>query len=163
VTLEAVFRADYGRLCRRAAALLGGDYDAAEQVVQDVFEAASRRWHRIEEPERYVHRAVINRACSLASRRRIEARANALFTARAAVAAPPDVDRWVDAERVDAALQRLPRRQRAVAVLYYLEDRSVEDVAICWAAAKGAVKNRLSAARRSLKNLLLDQESHDAH
>ncbi len=40
----AVFRAEAGRLAAAVTGLLGGDFDAAEEVVQDALEAALRQW-----------------------------------------------------------------------------------------------------------------------
>jgi len=52
-----------------------------------------------------------------------------------------------------ALLAQLPPQQRAVLVLYYLEDFSLEDIARVTAAPLGTVKSRLFHAKRALKKL----------
>ena len=60
------------------------------------------------------------------------------------------------AERLDveAAVRRLPRRQREVITLYYLADLSVDEIATVLAIAPGSVKSHLSDARATLRNTL---------
>ena len=53
-----------------------------------------------------------------------------------------------------AALRALPEGTRAVVVLKYFEDRSVEEIAAQLAVPVGTVKSRLFNARRMLCELL---------
>jgi RNA polymerase sigma-70 factor (sigma-E family) len=151
--LEKLFTERYPSLCRIAAALLG-DRNDAEQVVMDAFVEATRRWDEIDEPERYVQRAVLNGAYSGLRRRRLEVAKNELFLVWRE--APPEapVDQWVAGQPVIAAVRGLPTRQRAVVVLFYFEDLTVEDVARALGVTVGAVKNRLFEARRTLAQRL---------
>lgn len=72
-------------------------------------------------------------------------------------------------QRVDAALQELPDRQRLALVLCHYEDLSMAEAAILMDASVEAVESLLSRARRSLKQrlasewqgLLSDQPSPD--
>jgi RNA polymerase sigma-70 factor (ECF subfamily) len=59
----------------------------------------------------------------------------------------------VDAERVDVlrALRRLPARRRMAAVLFYIGDFSISDVAAAMGISEGAVKAHLVLARRELR------------
>jgi RNA polymerase sigma-70 factor (ECF subfamily) len=57
-----------------------------------------------------------------------------------------------------AAVRTLPRRQAQVVALYYLEDRSVADVADILDMTLGTVKRHLYDARRSLARRLRVQE-----
>jgi RNA polymerase sigma-70 factor (ECF subfamily) len=52
-----------------------------------------------------------------------------------------------------ALLAQLPPPQRAVLVLFYLEDFSLEDIARVTAAPLGTVKSRLHHAKRALKKI----------
>ncbi|MFB7912100.1 sigma factor, partial [Kitasatospora sp. NPDC056076] len=58
----------------RTAYLLTGDYHEAEDVVQATFAKAFRNWPRIsrlQEPDAYVHRALVNNNLSRHRRRRV--------------------------------------------------------------------------------------------
>jgi RNA polymerase sigma factor (sigma-70 family) len=134
-----------------------GDRDVAEHVVMDAFEEAVKRWATIDDPGAYVRRSVMNKANTLLRRRSVERRANALLFARATSTALPAGDEWVARQPVLAAVLRLPPRQRAVVVLFYLEDLAVEDIATTLGCSAGAVKNRLSVARHNLRQLLEGQ------
>ena len=50
------------------------------------------------------------------------------------------------------ALARLPLRQRIAVVLYYLDDRSVADVAAIMGVSEGTVKRHLFRAREVLRS-----------
>jgi RNA polymerase sigma-70 factor (ECF subfamily) len=51
-------------------------------------------------------------------------------------------------------LSRLPDVQRTVVTLFYLEDKSVQDVAALLDLPEGAVKSHLHRARRALAEIL---------
>jgi RNA polymerase sigma-70 factor (ECF subfamily) len=51
-------------------------------------------------------------------------------------------------------LDRLPQRQREVVILYYVEDRSVEETAAVLGAPTGTVKALLHRARKRLVELI---------
>jgi RNA polymerase sigma-70 factor (ECF subfamily) len=61
-------------------------------------------------------------------------------------------------ERVQAALESLPDRDRDVLVLRYLEDLSTADAAAVMGVTEGAVKMRLLRALQRLRDVL-DEES----
>lgn len=73
---------------------------------------------------------------------------------QAAVAVLPDVVGEVGSDQLLAALRALPEGTRAVVVLKYFEDRSVEEIAAQLAVPVGTVKSRLFNARRMLCELL---------
>jgi RNA polymerase sigma factor (sigma-70 family) len=56
--------------------------------------------------------------------------------------------------RVAAAVARLSARQRAVVVLTYWDDRSIDQVAEVLGTSEGTVKKHLARARRSLRSML---------
>lgn len=71
-----LYRRHYLHLTRLAAMVVG-DRETAEDVVQDVFARMQRRWRRLSDPqraERYLRAAVVNGARSVLRRRRVAAR-----------------------------------------------------------------------------------------
>ena len=60
------------------------------------------------------------------------------------------------AEHLDitAALARLPLRQRLAVVLYYLDDRSISQVASLMEVSEGTVNRHLFRAREALRSYL---------
>lgn len=68
--------------------------------------------------------------------------------------AEPEVPVEADLTDVRAAVDRLPRRQRQVIILFYYVDLSVEDVARVVGCSIGTVKSTLHDARRRLEEAL---------
>ena len=64
-----------------------------------------------------------------------------------------------EADRVMAAVNELPIKQRIVIVLYYYNDLGIEEIAAILHIRAGTVKSRLFTARNNLKQLLGDRES----
>src|SRR3954447_17641137 len=86
-TFDEFYRAEYGRLLALAIALCG-DRSAAEDLVQDGFLAAHRKWDRVsgyDAPGALVRRVVLNRPAPRRRRRGREAAA----LERLATSAPP--------------------------------------------------------------------------
>jgi RNA polymerase sigma factor (sigma-70 family) len=152
----SLYRTDRDRLVRLAY-LISGDLDLAEEAVAD---AVVRTWrahrHRtIDDPGRYLTRAVVN-ACTDRFRR-------AAIRRRAASLRSGD-DRgiaWIEEQATDgvvvrAALQSLPVDQRAVVVLRYYEGRSEQEIAALLGIPAGTVKSRLARALARLRQLVAD-------
>jgi RNA polymerase sigma-70 factor (ECF subfamily) len=74
------------------------------------------------------------------------------------VAQPASLDRCVleaqVASKVDAALQKLPERQRLALVLCHYEEMSMAEAASVMEATPEAIESLLSRARRSLRRML---------
>jgi RNA polymerase sigma-70 factor, ECF subfamily len=151
----AFFAAHHDAVLRSLTATAGNDHDAAVDAVQDAFIKAHARWSTIrtyDQPEAWVRRIAINtsrdRRRSDRRRRDREVSVDATVTARADVA---------DTERIDAdaamaeLLGELPGRQREIASLYYVDDRSVEEVAATLGISAGTVKSQLAEARARLR------------
>ena len=69
----------------------------------------------------------------------------------------PPVSDWEAGLRqleIEEFVQRLPEMQQKVITLFYLQDRSVEDVAQMMNLPEGTVKSHLHRARRSLADLM---------
>src|SRR5918994_3417297 len=70
-TFEDLFRRRYEPMVR-VAFLLVRARAGAEDVVQDAFARMELRWTRLDNPEGYLHRCVVNRCHDLLRRRRLE-------------------------------------------------------------------------------------------
>jgi len=151
-TVEELYRREFPSIVALAY-VLSGSRTAAEDLAQEAFLAAHRRWEAIsgyEKPSAWVRRVCINRSTSLLRRRVSEARALARFAARPTLPEelPPEADAfWF-------AVRRLPRRQAQVVALHYLDDLSVEEIGVVLGCAQGTVKAHLHRARRSLAQVL---------
>lgn len=146
------FAATRWRRLVRTAYLLTGDYHEAEDVVQATFAKVFRNWSRIsrlEEPDAYVHRALVNNNLSRHRRRRVRQLLVPVLPDRAHTAGGGHRD--VEERSVLLqALAELPQRQRAVVVLRYWEDMSEHQVAEILGCSLGNVK---SQANRGLAKL----------
>jgi RNA polymerase sigma-70 factor (ECF subfamily) len=127
----------------------------AEEVAQDAFvrawlalprfrgEASFSTWiYRI------AVRCAFDRARTLKLRRGREARIEAAGEAAVPGAGPERTALALDLERL---VETLPPSQRAAVTLYYLLDRSVEQVAAALEMPENTVKTHLSRARRALR------------
>lgn len=151
---EQFFRREYGRVVALVVAV-SGDRESAEDVAQEALWRAHQRWSRIstyDKPGAWVRRVALNLASNARARRQTERAAlDRLGRRRPPVAAAePDVDEFW------ATVCRLPTRQAAAVALYYLEDRSVVDVAEILGCAEGTAKAHLHKGRASLASLLHD-------
>ena len=136
------------------AYVLCGNWSTAEDLAQDAFVSAHRKWRRIggyDKPEAWVRRVVSDLAVSAIRRRVVEAKALARLAHR-----EPGTHEPLDAGDEDfwAAVRGLPKRQAQVVALYYLEDFSVARIAELMACAEGTVKAHLHKARATLAERL---------
>jgi RNA polymerase sigma-70 factor (sigma-E family) len=142
-----------GRL-RRTAFLLCGDWHTAEDLAQATLARLFVSWRRISRRDAahsYALRTLTN--LYLADRRK--KRAGELVTAEL----PEHVVEWAAPELrmvVLAALATLPPSARAVVVLRYWADMSVEQVAQLLGCSEGNVKSQSSRALAKLRPLLGD-------
>lgn len=153
---EESFDGFYRREFPHALALayvLAGSWPVAEDLAQEAMLRALQRWTTVsqyDKPGAWARRVTINLACSRG--RRAVAEAKALI--RVAGQRPEQPRLPEDDEAFWAALRSLPRRQREVLALYYLEDRSVADVASILGVAEGTVKAHLHNGRETLREEL---------
>ncbi|MCP9208603.1 SigE family RNA polymerase sigma factor [Streptomyces cucumeris] len=153
------FVAARGPRLLRVAWLLTGDAHLAEDLLQTVLAKVWPKWRRIaaDNPEAYVRRALVNTHASWWRRRW---RGEVPHDELPDVTAAPDPFESVDLEQsLAAAVRRLPGRQRAVVVLRYFEDLSVEDTAEVLGCTAGTVKSQASKALRTLQSLVPRTES----
>lgn len=153
---EVVVR--YGLQVLRTARLILRDEQLAEDVVQDTFVRAWRniRSLRDQEPGPWLMRIATNESISVWRRRhRFDALAQRFGRLREEKTAP-SAESHLDLAR---ALARLSAEQRAVIVLHYYQDLSVEDTARTLGLPPDTVKSRLKVALRRLRELTGDEES----
>jgi RNA polymerase sigma-70 factor (sigma-E family) len=153
-----VFETEYGRLVRLAS-LFVDKYDEAEEVVQEAFARTLAGWSRVREkddPTAYVRAAVVNLCHGRLRRRRLLRRLRP-DVPRVAFSAERVVQDADMAERVRAAVRRLPLRQRECVTLHYLLGRPVAEVAKLLGVSDGTVKTCLSRARARLASQLEEQ------
>jgi RNA polymerase sigma-70 factor (sigma-E family) len=147
---DDVYAALWPRLVRTAYAV-SGDRGVAEDAVQIAFAKAYRGWRRIsrlEAPEAYLRRMVVNEVLNdrrLARRRHEVTRAEPPDRPLAGAPDPLAHDEMWD------AIATLPPRQRAVLVLRYYEDLSEQQIADALGCRPGTVKSQASAALASLR------------
>jgi RNA polymerase sigma-70 factor (sigma-E family) len=144
-----------GALCRFAY-LLCGDWHRAEDAVQATLTKLYLRWDRLEETGRidpYARRALVT---SL-----IDDGRRSWFRRELVSAEPPEMahagdlaDASADRLAVLAALAQVPPRQRAVLVLRYWEDQSIEQVAHMLDCSVGTVKSQAAHGLERLRHLL---------
>ena len=145
---EAFFDQHYGTTLR-AVSLTIGNSERAEDLTQEAFARAFRRWgsvSKLERPVAWVYVVALN-AERKRWRREQRRPGNGVIDDFV-----PDVAGGVlRTIVVREALERLPARQRAAVVLRYLADLTVADIAEVMACAEGTVKATLHQALRNLR------------
>ncbi|EFC81504.1 SigE family RNA polymerase sigma factor [Parafrankia sp. EUN1f] len=142
-TFEQYVRSNATTLLRTAM-FLTGDRHAGEDLLQDVLERVYSRWRRIDDPDRYIRRALVNGA-SRRSRRRRRVREERL-DGLSGTGRDIDVsqlgmtDRVAVREQLLAVLRTLPTQQRAVLTLRYFDDLPDPEVAALVGCSPGTVK-----------------------
>lgn len=138
----------------RSAWLLTGDWHLAEDLVQDTLARMYRIWGgigRIDNPAAYAHTVLARQFLSHRRRRSSGERPSDLIPDAAADS--PDAELRL---ALVAALAQLPKRDRAVVVLRYLADRSVEQVAVDLGRTPSAIKVQSMRALAKLRAALGD-------
>ncbi|MFF8846657.1 SigE family RNA polymerase sigma factor [Streptomyces sp. NPDC015127] len=140
--------------------LMTGDLHEAQDVVQEAFVRGWARRSRLRwdaRPDAWIRTVAWRLAVSRWRRR---GRAAAAWRQRNGEL--PDSTPAPDAETVAlvAALRQLSERQRRVAVLHYVCDLTVEQVAAETGISSGTVKTHLSRARAALRPHLTSEEEH---
>ncbi|MDG4858104.1 SigE family RNA polymerase sigma factor [Streptomyces sp. T-3] len=148
------FVAARGPRLLRVAWLLTGDAHLAEDLLQTVLARVWPKWPRIAEdhPEAYIRKALVHTHSSWWRRRW---RGEVPHGELPDTVGPFDAYESVDLEQsLASAIRGLPVRQRAVVVLRYFEDLSVEETAATLGCAPGTVKSQSAKALRTLRGVL---------
>ena len=141
-----------GHLYRSACLLTAGDTHLAEDLVQESLGRIYVRWSRISvvgNPAAYAQTVLVR--VFLTHQRRRSSRERATDVLPEVPAA--GVDTPLRLTLLDA-LARLPAKDRAVVVLRYWEDRSIEETAGVLNASAAAVRTRCTRALKQLRELL---------
>jgi RNA polymerase sigma-70 factor (sigma-E family) len=155
----------------RAAYLMVGDVDLAQDLVQEALTKTYVAWPRLRDHSRaeaYTRKAITTTAISWFRRRRWCAERPGPG------GRPPDIAGPGHADRVDQrtwlwpCLQQLPIRQRAAIVLRYYEDLSEAQTAAAMRCAVGTVKSQVAAGLQKLRSqvgdlLLPEPDEPDEH
>ncbi|MEV4630735.1 SigE family RNA polymerase sigma factor [Micromonospora sp. NPDC049523] len=153
------FVSERGGALLRVAYALAGDQYAAEDLLQDALAKAYARWPKIRgDAEPYVRRILYNDQVS-GWRRRKRRPEVPLGVTPEPVADGDTADDTVLQMMLRDALRMLPPRQRAVLVLRYLEDLSVEQTAALLGCRVGTVASQSSRALSKLRDLVPDFDS----
>jgi len=142
---------------RRTAYLMCGDWHAAEDAVQTTFTRAYIAWGRVrsvDNTDAYVRRILLRVVIDEGRRP---------WRREHIVTIVPDssyIDRSSDdRDALMTALRAMPPRQRAVVVLRYWDDMSIEDTASVLGITTGAVKSSASRGLDALRRLIGDRAS----
>ena len=148
------------RLCEFAY-LMCGNWHTAEDAVQTALTKLFLAWRRLRDRgavDPYVRRIIVR---VLLDQRRL-----ARFKREASWAQPPEsnsaqdlADATPDRLVVLQALAKVPPRQRAVLVLRYWEDQSVEETAELLKCSPGTVKSQSACGLQNLRELLTQQSA----
>ncbi|GII63775.1 RNA polymerase [Sphaerisporangium krabiense] len=141
--------ARYERLCR-IGYLLSHNWMTAEDLTQTALVRAWGAWHRIDgDPDPYVYRIIINTYTSWSRRHWRNEIPQEVMPERAE---PSDFSqRIADSDVIWAALRGLAPRQRAVVVLYYFEELTLQQIAHTLDCSLGTVKSQMSRALKRLR------------
>jgi RNA polymerase sigma-70 factor (sigma-E family) len=143
--------ARWSRLCRLAY-LLTSDEAAAEDLLQSAMEKTYAHWprvRRLEEPEAYVRKIMVNSMIS--ARRRLGWRREWVRDVLPDRPLPPEDRGVLDHALLWPLVCALPERQRAVVVLRYYEDLTEQETAEILGCAVGTVKSQAHDAVRALR------------
>jgi RNA polymerase sigma-70 factor (sigma-E family) len=135
----------------RTAYLLTGDRHTAEDLVQTALAKLYLSWDRVQRHESldgYVRRILVNEHNSLWRRAWKRSEFSSDVVPEGAVS---DVYDDGQAGEVWAAVQTLPRKQRAVIVLRYYEQLSEAEIAHTLGISTGTVKSQASRALATLR------------
>jgi RNA polymerase sigma-70 factor, ECF subfamily len=157
VSFEA-FYADHVAATLAVLLALRGPRVTAEELVQEAFERAYRRWDEVgvmARPDLWVQRVALNLASS--QLRRLAAEGRALLRSGEGRDKRADTAEFEAAEGFWRLVRRLPPRQARVVALHYAADRSVAEIAEALGVAEGTVKAHLHKARSRLTQLLEEE------
>lgn len=133
----------------RTAYLLVRDEALAEDLLQTSLTKAWFAWNRIDgNPEPYVRRILVTTSTTWWRRRWVQEVPSARLPEPSRAPGP---DHSADGHDLWTALGHLPRRQRAVVVLRYLEDRSEVETADLLECSVGTVKSQCAKALAKLR------------
>ncbi|MCH5187710.1 MAG: sigma-70 family RNA polymerase sigma factor [Oscillospiraceae bacterium] len=133
------------------------EHYTAEDIAQDSFVDGFMQLSRLSEPDKFpgwIYAVARRKALHFVSRRQLHAD---IDNVPAASAESDPLTRILKDERINeirAAVDTLSDKNRAVAELFYFEDKNVSRIAALLALPEGTIKRRLHEARKKLKERL---------
>ncbi|MBB5791387.1 SigE family RNA polymerase sigma factor [Jiangella mangrovi] len=156
--------ASYGEFVRarrrsllRTAFLLTGDWHAAEDLVQETLTKLYLHWRRVrrrEDTDAYVRRILLNAYIDSTRRPWRREHAVGVVPEDAVGGQSPDLGDPGTRGQLLTALAEVPPRQRAVLVLRFWEDLSVDQVAALLDCSPGTVKSQTARGLDRLREVL---------
>lgn len=137
------------------ALALSGSRLAAEDLAQEAFIAALRRWDDVgtlDQPAAWVRKVIANNCYSML--RRVKAEARALTRAAVKLRWAPIAEIPEASIEVWGEVRRLPRRQAETVALYYLAGLTMTEIAAELGCSKDTVNTHLRRARSTLAQRL---------
>lgn len=128
---------------------LSGSSLAAEELTQDAFLRAHKRWDEITRhpnPEAWVKRVAINLSHSWLRRRLVEVR----VLTRLSRERPAVEPMTAEADQLWEAVRGLPDQQAAAIALRYHDDRSIDDIAGVLGCSAATIRVHLHRGRKTL-------------
>ncbi|SDU74801.1 SigE family RNA polymerase sigma factor [Jiangella alkaliphila] len=160
----AIDEASYGefvggrqRALLRTAFLLTGDWHLAEDLVQETLAKLYVAWRRVlrcENAEAYARKTLLNAYIDSTRRPWRRERSVDVVPEQAGAGDPADGTDPGARGQLLAALAGLPAGRRAVLVLRFWEDQSVEQVADLLGCSTGNVKSQTSRGLQQLRDVL---------
>lgn len=147
-SFDEFFALHYRPVCR-SLTLAIGDSSRAEDLAQDAFAKACRRWRRVasmERPATWVYVVALN-----AERRRLQRDRGAFDTSPVVDAGDDGTSAVIARLDVRQSLGRLAPRQRMAIVLRYLGGLRTAEIAEAMGCAEGTVKSTINAGLRRLR------------
>lgn len=141
----------------RTAMFLAGSREVGEDLLQDVLMRAYRHWRRIDDPDAYLRRALVNATHSQQRRWRFREQP---LEGRAEQAVDPDADRVPVRAGLLTALRSLPPKQRAVLVLRYFDDLSESQTADILGCSTSSVKTHAARGLQRMRTALAIDDTH---
>jgi RNA polymerase sigma-70 factor, ECF subfamily len=144
------YATEYDSALALAFALVASRSDA-EELVQDAFADAHRRWRHVsalDKPGAWVRRAVLNRSVSLKRRWLTRLRSPQPMVVDVELE-PRDDELWT-------AVRRLPARQAQLVALVYVDGLSITDAAAVIGVSLSTAATHLTRAKERLQRDLAD-------
>lgn len=152
-TFESFYRREFNEVVGLAFALSGSRL-GAEDLAQEAFIAAHKKWDRIsgyDKPGAWVRRVVANLAVSGFRRKTAERKAITRLAGQTrqsiAEMEPADEEFW-------QTVRDLPKRQAQATALFYYEDRSVAEIAEILGCSPATAKVHLFRGRQAVATRL---------
>ena len=145
---------------------VGNPYDA-EDLVQETLYTAYDKFHQLRDSQKFKSWmfTILRNHFLKWQRKKVPVQADGFengfdyLTQLESVSSRQDAasvyEKKIEAETVQAILDKLPEKYKAVLILYYMEDSSYQEIAEMLAVPLGTVMSRLSRAKQIMKKALL--------